>query len=108
MKSDVFLNELSKFENEEIYQYKKLYLTANQSNIESFNLFIEKSLSMLKQGGYLSFILPESILTIGTHKEIRNIILEKYNCMNVNNIEEKNSYELTLDQYERILKIVEE
>ena len=27
---------------------------------------------------------------------------------NVNNIEEKNSYELTLDQYERILKIVEE
>lgn len=33
-----------KFEDKEIYHYKKLYLTANQSNIESFNLFVEKAL----------------------------------------------------------------
>ena len=74
----------SKFKDVEIYQYKKLYLTANQSNIESFNLFIEKALSMLKQNGILSFILPESILTVGTHKKIRNIISKKCSVEYVN------------------------
>lgn len=74
----------SKFNAEEIYQYKKLYLTANQSNMESFNLFVEKALSMLKQNGHLSFILPESILTIGAHKEIRNIISKKCSVEYVN------------------------
>lgn len=73
-----------KFEDKEIYHYKKLYLTANQSNIESFNLFVEKALSMLKQNGHLSFILPESILTISTHKEIRNIISKKCSVEYVN------------------------
>ena len=39
---------------------------------------------MLKDNGYLSFILPESILTIGTHYEIRRIITEKCSVEYVN------------------------
>lgn len=74
----------SKFSDEEIGEYKKSFSTANQKNIESFNLFVEKGLSLLKDNGTLSFILPESILTIAIHKGIRNIITEKCSVKYVN------------------------
>ncbi len=45
-----------------------------QSN-ESFSYFLNKGLSLLKDGGILSFILPESILNIKTHRDIREVIL---------------------------------
>ncbi|MCL2000941.1 MAG: N-6 DNA methylase [Planctomycetes bacterium] len=44
---------------------------------ESFSLFLEKSLSLLRPGGSLSFLLPEAILKIKTHRDIRRIILEQ-------------------------------
>lgn len=44
---------------------------------ESFAYFIKKGLQMLKEGGILSFVLPESILNIKTHKDIREILLDK-------------------------------
>ena len=68
----------SKIDKQDYNKYQKLYLTANQSTIESFSLFIEKALSMLNDNGVLSFILPESILTIGVHNQIRQIIAK--NC----------------------------
>lgn len=74
----------SEFEQEEICEYQKLYSTANQTCVESFNLFVEKSLTMLSDDGYLSFILPESILTIGTHYKIRKTIAEKCSVKYVN------------------------
>lgn len=43
---------------------------------ESFSYFIKKSLDLLKPGGVLSFILPESVLNVKTHKDIRKIILD--------------------------------
>lgn len=42
---------------------------------EVFALFIAKSLTLLREGGSLSFILPESFLTIKTHRDIRKVIL---------------------------------
>lgn len=45
---------------------------------ESFSMFLEKSLRLLRQGGQLSFLLPESMLKIKTHSEIRKLLLE--NC----------------------------
>ena len=44
---------------------------------ESFSLFLAKSLTLLKPGGLLSFVLPESILRIKTHADIREIILQQ-------------------------------
>ena len=44
---------------------------------ETFSLFLEKSIRLLRRGGRLSFILPESILTIRTHADIREIILNE-------------------------------
>lgn len=42
---------------------------------EAFSYFLLHSLSFLKEGGILSFILPESILNIKTHRDIREIML---------------------------------
>ncbi len=44
---------------------------------ESFSYFIHKSLSLLKNKGVASFILPEAILNVKAHKDIRRLILEK-------------------------------
>jgi len=44
---------------------------------ESFSLFLEKSIQILRKGGQLSFILPESILKVKTHADIRDLILSE-------------------------------
>jgi len=53
---------------------KKLYPTI--SSLESFSYFLKKSIDLLREDGTLSFILPESILNVKTHKDIREIILK--------------------------------
>lgn len=62
------------FTNEQKQNLIKNYTTASVKNIESFDLFIEKSLSILKKDGVLSFVLPESVLNVKSHTEIRKII----------------------------------
>lgn len=42
---------------------------------ETFSLFLAKSIELLREGGYLSFLLPESIMKIKTHADIRSLIL---------------------------------
>lgn len=44
---------------------------------ETFSLFLQKSIQLLRKGGQLSFILPESILKIKIHSDIRSVILEE-------------------------------
>ncbi len=43
---------------------------------ETFSMFLAKSLNLLRAGGQLSFVLPESILKIRTHADIRKLILK--------------------------------
>lgn len=47
-----------------------------QSN-ETFSLILAKAIKLLKVGGRLSFVLPESILKIKIHSDIRKFILER-------------------------------
>lgn len=42
---------------------------------ESFSYFIERWFSLLKKWGILSYILPESILNVKSHSDIRGIML---------------------------------
>jgi hypothetical protein len=44
---------------------------------ETFSMFLEKSIQLLRTGGRLSFLLPESILKIKIHADIRELILSK-------------------------------
>jgi len=46
------------------------------TSLESFSYFLKKSIDLLRDGGVISFILPESILNVKTHKDIRGIILK--------------------------------
>jgi SAM-dependent methyltransferase len=50
-------------------------LCSIESN-EFFALFLAKSLTLLREGGKLSFILPESFLKIRTHRGIRSLVLK--------------------------------
>ena len=44
---------------------------------ESFSYFLVKSMNMLKHGGRLSFVLPESVLNVDIHSDIRKYILDR-------------------------------
>ncbi len=61
------------FSQEETEKLKKTY--PEISSFESFSYFLKKSIGFLQNDGILSFILPESILNVKTHKDIRKIIL---------------------------------
>ena len=56
---------------------KELYKTAAGRNIESYDVFMERSFSALAPDGQLSFILPEAILNVKAHTKIRSILLKK-------------------------------
>jgi len=47
---------------------------------ESFSYFVERWLKLLKKWGILSYILPESVLNVKVHEDIREILL-KYNIL---------------------------
>ncbi len=66
------------FQKEEIDYLLSYYSTAKPKGTESFDLFIEKAISMLKTNGIMAFILPESILSVASHIEVRKLIIE--NC----------------------------
>ncbi len=62
------------FSGGDIEKLKKFYPTI--TSFESFSYFLKKSLDLLRSDGVVSFILPESILNVKTHKDIRGDILK--------------------------------
>jgi tRNA1(Val) A37 N6-methylase TrmN6 len=51
--------------------YGKIY------SAETFSMFLAKSIQLLRKGGQLSFLLPESILKIKLHSDIRLFVLNE-------------------------------
>lgn len=62
------------FSKTDTQKLKNLYPTI--TSMESFSYFLKKSIDLLHDDGVISFILPESILHVKTHKDIREIILK--------------------------------
>ncbi|HNU96260.1 MAG TPA: N-6 DNA methylase [Candidatus Magasanikbacteria bacterium] len=62
------------FSKSDIERLKTFY--SEITSLESFSYFLKKSIDLLRDGGIISFILPESILNVKTHKDIREIILK--------------------------------
>lgn len=54
---------------------KSMYNSADGKTVESYDVFIEKALKMLKKNGRLAFVLPEAILNVKAHTAIRRIII---------------------------------
>jgi len=55
----------------------RVHLDASHTK-ESFSFFIYNAFRFLKQGGELKLVLPDSIATIQTHREIRRFILDNF------------------------------
>lgn len=56
---------------------EKLKTTYPQiKSLESFSYFLSKSIDLLNDIGIISFVLPEAILNVKTHKDIREVILK--------------------------------
>lgn len=53
-----------------------LYRTAGSKNPESYDIFLEKALSMVKKQGRISFVLPEAVLNVRNHQRVRSIMVE--------------------------------
>lgn len=56
---------------------KQNYPAANQYKISIYSAFIERSINLLKEGGYLGFIIPDSFLLGRFYSKLRKLILEK-------------------------------
>ncbi len=65
------------FSDREKKHLKEMYPQIN--SFESFSYFLKKSIDWLKDDGVLSFILPESILHIKAHSDIRKYIVGNMN-----------------------------
>ena len=63
------------FSKAEVKKLKNLY--PQISSFESFSYFLTKGLNLLRYSGVVSFILPESILNVRTHKDIRENYFKK-------------------------------
>jgi tRNA1(Val) A37 N6-methylase TrmN6 len=69
------------FSNSDIDRLKTSF--SEITSLESFSYFLKKSIDLLRDDGTLSFILPESILNVKTHKDIREIILKNTHIQKV-------------------------
>ena len=59
------------------FEYFKKNYVSSEYKIDTYGLFIEKSINLLKDGGYFGFIIPNTILTNNYFKEIRLKILNE-------------------------------
>lgn len=50
---------------------------------ESYSYFITKCYDFLQDGGILSLILPESVLNISVHKDVRRFILNNFTILSI-------------------------
>lgn len=64
------------FSEADVTAYRKLFQTASSKSIESYDLFVEKALTMLAHNGVMAFVLPEAILSVAAHKPVRRLILD--------------------------------
>ncbi|MDO5403827.1 MAG: N-6 DNA methylase, partial [Eubacteriales bacterium] len=58
------------FSQEQKVQLQKIYSLAAGGDFESYDLFLERALSKLKPEGVMSFILPEAVLNVKSHRLI--------------------------------------
>lgn len=66
----------SDFSEEDALRCRRLFKTAVGKSIESYDLFVEKALSMLGHNGVLAFVLPEAILSVAVHDAVRRLMLD--------------------------------
>ena len=78
------------FAREKISDFEKIFYANNYHSSEyqfnTFVLFIEKSISLLKENGFLGFIIPNSLLQLSSISRLRQLILEKTGVKQIVNL----------------------
>lgn len=65
----------STFSEEDELKCRSTFKTAVGKSLESYDLFVEKALTMLGADGILAFVLPEAILRVSAHDRVRRLLL---------------------------------
>ena len=60
----------------EVEEYKRLYFAARQGNYDIYVVFVERGLSLLKENGRLSFILPHKFFNAQYGEPLRKLLAE--------------------------------
>jgi type I restriction-modification system DNA methylase subunit len=66
--------------------FKNSYYSG-KNKLNLFSLFIEKSINLLKSGGRMGFIVPNTLLRVTSYEDIRKYILEKTKILQLVNLE---------------------
>jgi len=72
------IQTLQEFSPEGATYLKSSYRTAASGNFDIYVCFVEKGLSVLREGGRLGFILPSKFLQTDYGKELRTLIVETH------------------------------
>lgn len=63
--------------------YRSRFVCAEKKGTDSFDLFIEKSLSLLAPSGILAFVLPETVLSVKMHAPVRKLLSDSCTALSV-------------------------
>jgi len=63
------------------FLFKKYKTAKNRINL--YTIFMERGLSLLKQGGYLGFIIPSSLLMNESYHDLRKLILKDFDIKSI-------------------------
>jgi len=77
------IQELQLWDPKAVEIYKKSYKSGNKGNFDIYVLFIEKSLNLLNDRGYVGFILPNKFLNATYGENIRGIISANQNVKKI-------------------------
>lgn len=69
--------------NKELINYLFRYYKSANNRVNLYSSFIEKGMELIKKDGAFSFIIPSSLLTQSSYKELRLLILSKTTIKNI-------------------------
>ena len=87
-----------------IEYWNKIFYSTNSGNYDIYILFIEKALNLLKNGGYLAFIIPNKFLISNYSKSLLNYIYKNHTFIEVSDFSNCNVFE-DASVYPIIIKI---
>ena len=73
----------SEFSEAENLELRTIFKSISGKNIESYDIFIEQALNHLANDGHLTYVLPEAILNVKAHTNIREILLKNCSIKNL-------------------------
>ncbi|MCI8484408.1 MAG: N-6 DNA methylase [Lachnospiraceae bacterium] len=65
------------FETETEKLLREKFFTGKKKHMESYDLFLEQAVRQTSLGGKIAFVLPEAVLHVRSHLEIRRFLLEQ-------------------------------